>query len=194
MAEPVDVIREFHKAFRNDIRSIDTAAFDAAKEKGGLDPTIERFRFFNEMLGCHATGEELAIFPAVEKVAPLVAEACVKDQRGMDSAYNELKTSTTERDIIKTVRAIVIFRLHLDNHLISRLKAKKSPNKDWQNAIVDTPGIIILGIGIIVAAVIAVLSIFIARSFIGIFIAVIIILVLAPKKPKPASTPPASKK
>ena len=36
---------------------------------------MERFRFFNEALVWHATGEEVAIFPALEEVAPSVAEA-----------------------------------------------------------------------------------------------------------------------
>ena len=36
MAEPVDVIRAFHNAFRNDLKRIDAAAFDAAKGKEGL--------------------------------------------------------------------------------------------------------------------------------------------------------------
>ena len=70
MAEPVDVIRAFHNAFRNDLERIDTAAFNAAKGKEGLDATIGRFRFFNEMLVWHARGEEAAVFPALETVAP----------------------------------------------------------------------------------------------------------------------------
>jgi hypothetical protein len=56
MAEPVDAIRAFHNAFRNDMERIDSAALDSAKGKEGLTVTIERFRFFNEMLVWHATG------------------------------------------------------------------------------------------------------------------------------------------
>ena len=69
MTEPVDAILAIHNAVRNDIGRIDAAALDAAKGKEGLAATIERFRFFNEVLVWHATGEELAIFPALEKVA-----------------------------------------------------------------------------------------------------------------------------
>ena len=117
MAEPVDIIRAFHNAFRKDIWGIDTAAFDAAKGKEGLAASIERFRFFNEMLVWHATGEEVAIFPAIEHVAPLVAEAYLKDHRGLDSAFDELSNSYSARDPLKTARATAVFHFHLDIHL-----------------------------------------------------------------------------
>ena len=85
MAEPVDAIRAIHNAFRNDIERIDTAAFNAAKGKEGLaDTIIERFQLFNEILVWHANGEEAAIFPALENVAPLVAEAYIRDYHGLD--------------------------------------------------------------------------------------------------------------
>ncbi len=70
MTEPVDAIRAFHNAFRNDLEHIDAAAFKSAKGKEGLDATIERFRFFNEVLVWHASGEEAAVFPAVETCCP----------------------------------------------------------------------------------------------------------------------------
>lgn len=117
MAEPVDAIRAFHNAFRNDIWRIDAAAFDAAKGKEGLDITIERFRFFNEILVWHAMGEEMAVFPAIENVAPLVAEAYEKDHRGLDSAFDELSKSYSARDRLRTARATAVFRFHLDIHL-----------------------------------------------------------------------------
>ncbi|HOW33364.1 MAG TPA: hemerythrin domain-containing protein [Methanoregulaceae archaeon] len=79
MTEPVDAIRAFHNAFRNDIRRIDTVAFDPAKGEKGCAPTIERFRFFNEILVWHADREEAAAFPAVEKVTPLVPVPYVRD-------------------------------------------------------------------------------------------------------------------
>ena len=90
MTEPVDAIRAIHNAFRNDMKGIDAAALDAAKGSRGLEATIGRFRFFNEILVWHARGEELAIFPALEQVAPLVAEAYEKDHRGLDQAFDEM--------------------------------------------------------------------------------------------------------
>ena len=50
MVRPVDGVRAFHNAFRNDMERIDAAALDAARGIKGLSPTIERYRFFNEIL------------------------------------------------------------------------------------------------------------------------------------------------
>ena len=117
MAEPVDAIRAFHNAFRKDLEQIDAAAFSAAKGKEGLDATIGRYRFFNEVLVWHALGEEAAVFPALEKVAPLVAEAYEMDHRGLDAAFKELDRSYAARDSLKTARATAAFRFHLNIHL-----------------------------------------------------------------------------
>jgi len=117
MTEPVDAVRAIHNAFRNDLERIDTAALNAAQGREGLNATIERFRFFNEVLVWHAHGEELAIFPALETVAPLVAEAYVKDHRGLDAAFDELNSSYTARDPLKTARATAAFRFHMNIHL-----------------------------------------------------------------------------
>jgi hypothetical protein len=117
MAEPVDAIRAFHHAFRNDMERIDTAAYNSAKGKEGLEGTIGRYRFFNEMLVWHAKGEEAAVFPVLETVAPLVAEAYVLDHHGLDAAYVELNASYAARDPLKTARATAAFRFHLAMHL-----------------------------------------------------------------------------
>jgi len=115
--EPVDAIRAIHNAFRNDLAHIDAAALDSARGKAGLAATVERFRFFNEALVWHAHGEELAIFPVLENVAPLVAEAYVKDHRGLDAAFDELNKSYASRDLLATARATAAFRFHLNIHL-----------------------------------------------------------------------------
>ncbi len=117
MPEPVDIILAFHNAFRNDLKHIDAAALDAAKGKEGLTATLERFRFFNEMLVWHADGEELSVFPMLDNVAPLVAEAYLKDHRGLDRAYDTLSKSYSEGDLLQTARATAAFRFHLDMHL-----------------------------------------------------------------------------
>jgi hypothetical protein len=117
MAEPTDAIRAIHNAFRNDLKQIDTAALDSARGKEGLATTIERFRFFNEVLVWHAHGEELAIFPVLDNVAPLVAEAYLKDHRGLDLAYDTLNKSYSAHDLLQTARATAAFRFHLNIHL-----------------------------------------------------------------------------
>jgi len=117
MVEPVDAIRAFHNAFRKDLEHIDAAAFKWARGKEGPDATIGRFRFFNEILVWHASGEEEAVFPAIETVAPLVAEAYLRDHRGLDMAYEVLNMSYSARDPLKTARATSAFRFHLNIHL-----------------------------------------------------------------------------
>jgi len=44
----------------------------------------------------HAQGEELAIFPMVEKVAPSVAEAYERDHRGLDAAFDALNAAVLQ--------------------------------------------------------------------------------------------------
>ncbi|MGZ4913196.1 MAG: hemerythrin domain-containing protein [Halobacteriota archaeon] len=117
MTQPLDVIRVIHNAMRNDMQLIDAAALDAARGKEGLAATIERFRFFNEALVWHAEGEEEAVFPRLEAVAPLVAEPYERDHRGLDSAFDELDRSYSSRDPLRTARASAAFRFHLKMHL-----------------------------------------------------------------------------
>jgi hemerythrin-like domain-containing protein len=117
MAGPIDAVRAIHNAFREDMRSIDDAALAAAQGKPGLEETVERFRFFNEVLEWHAHGEELAIFPALEAVAPSVAEAYEKDHRALDAAFDALNDAVSVRDPLETARATKAFRYFLDVHL-----------------------------------------------------------------------------
>jgi hypothetical protein len=63
------------------------------------------------------TDHVLAIFPVLENVAPLVAEAYVKDHRGLDSAFDILSKSYSARDPLQTARATAAFRFHLNIHL-----------------------------------------------------------------------------
>ena len=117
MAQPLDAVMAFHNAFRHDMARIDAAAFETAQRGKGLTPTIERFRFFNEVLVWHAHGEELAVFPAVEAVAPLVAEAYERDHRGLDAAFDALHDAVSANDVLATARATAAFKFHLDIHL-----------------------------------------------------------------------------
>jgi hypothetical protein len=117
MAEPLDAVTAIHNAFRRDMEGIDAAALDSARGKQGLTPVIERFRFLNEVLVWHAHGEEVAIFPAIEAVAPSVAEAYEKDHRGLDAAFVALNDAVSARDALQTARATAAFKFHLDLHL-----------------------------------------------------------------------------
>ena len=117
MPGPIDAVVAIHNAFRRDIAIIDSAALAAAEGQPGLEATVERFRFFNEVLVWHAHGEELAMFPALEGVAPLVAEAYEKDHRGLDAAFDTLSNSVSARDPLGTARATAAFKFFLDIHL-----------------------------------------------------------------------------
>ena len=117
MAGPIDAVRAIHNAFRRDMAIIDAAALDAARGKPGLEETVERFRFFNEVLEWHAHGEELAMFPALESVAPSVVEAYEKDHRALDAAFDALNNAVSVRDPLETARATKAFKYFLDVHL-----------------------------------------------------------------------------
>jgi hypothetical protein len=117
MTELIDSVKAIHNAFRKDMNGIDAAALGAARGKPGLTSAIERFRFFNEILVWHAHGEEIAVFPALEAVAPSVAEAYERDHRGLDSAYNALNIAVSANDVLETARAAAAFKFHLDIHL-----------------------------------------------------------------------------
>src|ERR1700690_3936323 len=117
MTSPIDAVVAIHNAFRADIAIIDRAALDAARGKPGLEATVERFRFFNEVLEWHAHGEEAAIFTRLEEVAPLVAWSYEKDHRALDTAFEGLANAVSAHDPIETARATKAFKFHLDLHL-----------------------------------------------------------------------------
>lgn len=117
MTEPLDGVMAIHNAFRHDMNVIDAAALESARGKPGLAPTVDRFRFFNEILVWHAHGEELAIFPAVEAVAPSVTEAYERDHRGLDAAFDALSAAVSAHDALAIARATAAFKFHLDLHL-----------------------------------------------------------------------------
>jgi hypothetical protein len=114
---PIDAVRAIHNAFRRDMAIIDAAALDAARGKPGLEATVERFRFFNEVLEWHAHGEEIAMFTALEEVAPAIAEAYEKDHRALDAAFDALNNAVSVRDPLETARATKAFKYFLDVHL-----------------------------------------------------------------------------
>ena len=117
MVGPIDAVVAIHNAFRADMAAIDGAALASARGTPGLEATVERFRFFNEVLEWHAHGEELAIFPALEAVAPSVAEAYEKDHRALDAAFDSLNNAVSVHDPLQTARATKAFKYFLDVHL-----------------------------------------------------------------------------
>jgi hypothetical protein len=117
MAVPLDSIRAIHNAFRKDMTAIDAAAYAAAGGHGELDLVKKRYFFFNEVLVWHANGEEKAAFPALENVAPLVAEPYALDHRGLDSLFESLHKAVNAADPLAVARATASFSFHLLIHL-----------------------------------------------------------------------------
>jgi len=117
MAVPLDAIRAIHNAFRKDMTVMDEAAKNAAHEHGSIDLVLKRYKFFNEVLVWHAIGEEENVFPALENVAPLVAEAYERDHRGLDSLFEWLDEAVSASDSLEIPRATAAFDFHLSIHL-----------------------------------------------------------------------------
>ena len=69
-----------------------------------------RFRLVNEVLVWHARGEELAIFPTLEPVAPSVAEGYEGDHRGLDAGFDALSAGVSANDALATAPATAAFR------------------------------------------------------------------------------------
>lgn len=84
MVTPLDVIPSFHQALRNAMQEIDDAAYKAAAENGNLATVVDRLGFFSEILMWHAAGEDELVFPAMDKVAPLVAQGYHHDHNEFD--------------------------------------------------------------------------------------------------------------
>lgn len=117
MAGPIDAVVAIHNAFRRDIELIDAAALDAARGTFEAAATVDRFRFFNEVLTWHADGEDAVIRPLLESVAPSVYETYEQDHRALDAAFDALSRAVAAHDALETARATNAFRFHLDLHL-----------------------------------------------------------------------------
>ena len=133
MVTPLDVIPSFHRALRNDMKLIDDAAYKAAAEDGNLAPAVERLRFFSEILKWHADGEDELVFPAMDKVAPLVAQAYLHDHNEFEMMTEGLAKITAASDALvaarETAALTAVLRIHLDKedeHLYPILRERTS--------------------------------------------------------------------
>jgi hypothetical protein len=117
MDGPIDGVRAIHNAFRADMAAIDAAAAAAARGTPGLEATVERFRFFDQILSYHAEGEQEGVFPLLDEVAPDVSVAYAMDHERLDDAFEALSAAVTAHDAEETSRATSAFKFHLDTHL-----------------------------------------------------------------------------
>jgi len=117
MSGPLDIVHAFHNAFRRDISQIDDSVLAIARSGGDLSASLDRLHTLGEVLDNHARGEEAAVFPAVDKVAPLVATAYLMDHRELDTMVNGLEAMRKAPDPLTTARAVAVLRSHLTIHL-----------------------------------------------------------------------------
>jgi iron-sulfur cluster repair protein YtfE (RIC family) len=114
---PIDIVRSIHNAFRRDLSQIDTSAFQIARNGGNLTPVLDRLRTVAEILDYHAQGEEAAVFPAVDKLTPLVARAYFLDHRELDTMVDRLEAMRKAPDPLIAARATAVLESHLRIHL-----------------------------------------------------------------------------
>lgn len=112
-----EIIHCLHTAFRRDTREIDALAFRAAREGGDFTPILDRMSINGEFLDYHAKGEEEAIFPAIERLAPFVAPVYVLDHRELDTMVAGLEAMRTANDPLSIARATAVLNAHLRIHL-----------------------------------------------------------------------------
>jgi iron-sulfur cluster repair protein YtfE (RIC family) len=119
LSSPIDVVRCFHNAFRKDIAQIDSSVLEIARNGGNLPPILNRLHSMDEILDYHARGEEAAVFPAVDNVAPLVATAYLMDHRELDKMVESLEAMRLQKsaDPLQACRATATLNSHLRIHL-----------------------------------------------------------------------------
>lgn len=117
LSGPIDIVLAIHNAFRRDIFQIDESVFKIARSGGDLAAVLERLHIMNEILDYHARGEETAVFPAVDNVAPLVAKAYLMDHRELDAMVSGIEAMREMPDPLATTRATAVLRSHLRIHL-----------------------------------------------------------------------------
>jgi iron-sulfur cluster repair protein YtfE (RIC family) len=110
-------VRSIHNAFRRDTFQIDDSAFKIARAGGDLTDIFDRLHIVAEILDYHAKGEEAAVFPAVDNLTPLVAEAYFLDHRELDAMVTRLEAMRRTPDPLTLARATAILASHLRIHL-----------------------------------------------------------------------------
>ena len=117
LSRPIDIVRCLHNAFRRDSFQIDTSVLKIARSGGDVSPVFDRLQILGEVLDYHAKGEEAAVFPAVDKLTPMVAQAYLMDHRELDKMVEGLKAIRKAPDPLTTARATAVLNSHLRIHL-----------------------------------------------------------------------------
>ena len=116
-SRPIDIVRPLHNAFRREVSQIDSSVLLAVRDGTTLSPLFDRLSLLGEILDYHARGEEIAVFPAVDKLAPLVAQAYFLDHRELDKMVAALEAIHKAPESLVTARATAVLNSHLHIHL-----------------------------------------------------------------------------
>lgn len=117
MVSPFDAVTVIHNGFRRDLTEIDEAVYKIARHGGDLSPLVDRLQWFSQILDLHAQGEEDAVFPALDRVAPLLAPLFVDDHREMDIMTEGMNRVVGAPDELAAARATAVLRSHVRIHL-----------------------------------------------------------------------------
>ena len=117
MVAPLDVYPIIHNGFRRDLTEIDEAVYKVARHGGDLSPLIDRLYLVSQILDRHAQGEDEYIFPALDRVAPLLAPMFVDDHSEMDIMTDGLSKVVNAPDELAAARASAVLHSHVRIHL-----------------------------------------------------------------------------
>jgi len=96
---------------------IDTSVLNIAREGGDIAPYFERLQIMSEVLDYHARGEEAAVFPAVDNIAPFLTKTYILDHRELDNMVQGLEAIRKAPDRLTAARATAVLNSHLRIHL-----------------------------------------------------------------------------
>ena len=114
MVPCLDAVTVVHNAFRRDLSEIDQAVYEVARHGGDLSPLIVRLQYCVDILDRHEKGEEHAVFPELDRVAPLLAPLFVDDHREMAEGLGKVVGAADELD---AARATTVLHAHVRTHL-----------------------------------------------------------------------------
>jgi iron-sulfur cluster repair protein YtfE (RIC family) len=117
MSGPIDAVLCIHNAFRRDMSQIDEVAYQLARSDGDLTDVLNRFHIMGEILDYHARGEEEAVFPAIDRLVPLLNKTYILDHRELDRMVSGLEVLRKAPDGLTAARATAALNQHLRLHL-----------------------------------------------------------------------------
>jgi hemerythrin-like domain-containing protein len=114
---PLVNVQSFHNVFRRGITEIDDLAYAAVASGGPIQPALDRLELYFKVIEIHARGENIWVFPVLEKVAPLVAYGYQADH----DEIGELSATAAHwgpgPEPLVVARATAVMKAHMMLHL-----------------------------------------------------------------------------